>query len=90
LPCRYEKLILGEPILSQSGESMRKISGSDDPWSIGGKPLSARTKRALLRRRTNGLRALEEAEQADDLEAAAEARKQVQDAQRLILRYGLE
>lgn len=48
------------------------------------------TQKALLRRRAVALRALEEAESKDDSAAAADARKHVQEAQRLILRYGLE
>jgi hypothetical protein len=52
--------------------------------------LSAGHSKALLVRRANALRALEEAEAAEDPAAAAEARKQVQEAQVLIQRYGLE
>jgi hypothetical protein len=44
----------------------------------------------LLSRRANALRELENAEAAEDAAAASEARKQVQEAQLLIQRYGLE
>jgi hypothetical protein len=52
--------------------------------------LSAGHTEALLVRRADALRALAEAEAADDATAAGEARKQVQEAQLLLRRYGLE
>jgi hypothetical protein len=69
---------------------MPSMSAPADRTPLGDSPFFASTKRALLRRRANALRALEAAERAEDAAAAAEARKQVQNAQRLILRYGLE
>jgi hypothetical protein len=56
---------------------------NDEPWAAG-HPL------VLLVRRANAFRALNKAEAAEDAAADAEARKQVQEAQQLIQRYGLE
>jgi hypothetical protein len=75
--------------LSRRGALMRSIPRSDadppndEPWAAG-HPL------VLLVRRANALRALEKAEAAEDADSAAEARKQVQEAQLLIRRHGLE
>jgi hypothetical protein len=69
---------------------MSRISGEKVSGPMYGEELPAATKKALLRRRADALCALEEAESTEDPEAAADARKHVQDAQRLILRYGLE
>jgi hypothetical protein len=69
---------------------MHSRSWAEDSEPLDERPLSAGASKALLRRRADALRALEEAESAEDAAAAAEARKHVQDSQRLILRYGLE
>jgi hypothetical protein len=67
---------------------MTRISGISS--SLDDSAFSAGTEKGLLRYRANALRALEEAESTDDRSAAADARKQVQEAQRLIQRYGFD
>jgi hypothetical protein len=69
---------------------MSRLSGEEGSRPPNDRAPSVATKKALLRRRADALRALEEAESTEDAEAAADARKHVPDAQRLILRYGLE
>jgi hypothetical protein len=66
------------------------MRGADDDEPPNEGALSAGHPLVLLVRRANALRALERAEAADDPAAAAEARKQVQEAQLLIDRHGLE
>lgn len=68
---------------------MRTVPTADAELPSEGE-LSAGHTKALLTRRANVLRALEKAEAAEDAAAAAEARKQVQEAQLLIQRYGLD